>query len=48
MREDDAWLPQDASAFELLGQRYADDSAETSHLRLWLEGHGIPFRFTLI
>ena len=36
------------AALNLLARRYAGDSAATSHLRLWLDEHLIPYEFQMV
>jgi hypothetical protein len=37
-----------AAAVSLLARRYSGDSAATTHLRLWLDQHLIPYEFNVL
>ena len=43
----DPSAPQ-AELGQLLLEKYRGDSTATGNFRAWLDGHGIPYRFTLV
>lgn len=43
----DATAPEGALE-QLLLEKYRGDSTATGNFRAWLDGHGIPYRFTLV